>query len=95
MQFSIKHKQTSKCEGCVHAHIITPAKALEGEKVTICKMLGFGVGPIRECNNFTPHVHSGIPIHMLASAWLLDPKEQKDKQVGFRITPPKHLQDEA
>lgn len=94
MQFSIKQQQESKCEGCVHAHVVVPRRASEGEKVTICKMLGFSIGPIRECNNFTPHIHAGIPPHMLMNAYMLDPIERKDKQVGFQVTRPKHLQDQ-
>lgn len=82
MPFTIKSEIKSKCDGCVHAMIVQPARDVE--KVTMCNLLNnMAVGRILECNQFLPHVYAPIPSRFMVNAWSLTPDKDK-KQVGFK-----------
>lgn len=49
-------------------------------------MLNAAVGPIIDCNQFVPHIHGPVPMHMVMQAWIMEPHKD-DKRVGFRPPP--------
>lgn len=85
LAFTIKKGMDSKCDACVHAHILRPKNNVENAKVTICTLLGAPMGPIKECNRFTPPHLAPIPAHLVAGAWIIDRKrlEQAGRAAGF------------
>ncbi len=87
MPFYIKENtfNKTKCNGCVHAMIVQASSA--NSPSVKCTMLGMFVGPIKECNQFLPHILAPIPVHMLMNAWLLgnvEDKKSPGKTIGFK-----------